>query len=78
MPPGTLHSVFTTETSVCSGGHFYAWSTMRHTLWSLIHVRVRDQSTNAEHGIWSETLVRIVILFFHRYVRGYDRRKWFV
>ncbi|KAJ3526490.1 hypothetical protein NMY22_g10143 [Coprinellus aureogranulatus] len=73
MPPGVLHSVVTTETAVCTGGHYYAWGTMQQTLWSLIHVRISDQSTNTTHSVWGEALVRISIFFFHRYVKGYDK-----
>ena len=49
MPPGMLHCVATFEASVCTGGHFYSWETMEHTLHALIRsTLISDQVVNTE------------------------------
>ncbi|RXW13167.1 hypothetical protein EST38_g12687 [Candolleomyces aberdarensis] len=50
MPPGMLHAVFTIESSVCTGGHYYLWETMEHTLHSLIRSAIMShQIINTEN-----------------------------
>ncbi|RXW19323.1 hypothetical protein EST38_g6530 [Candolleomyces aberdarensis] len=49
MPPGMLHAVFTLESSVCTGGHYYSWETMEHTLHALIRSMIMsDEIINTE------------------------------
>lgn len=50
MRPNTPHVVFTPEPSVCTGGHFYATSTLRETCYGLYHDFVVGRvSTNTQH-----------------------------
>ncbi|RXW15279.1 hypothetical protein EST38_g10577 [Candolleomyces aberdarensis] len=50
MPPGMLHAVFTIKSSVCTGGHYYLWETMEHTIHALIRSTIMShQIINTEN-----------------------------
>ncbi len=63
MPPGMLHAVFTLDSSVCSGGHYYTWETMEHTLHALIRSTIiSDRVVNTDEYATSsrQLLVRMM------------------
>ncbi|KAF8972602.1 hypothetical protein BDZ97DRAFT_1612585, partial [Flammula alnicola] len=80
MRPNTPHAVFTLEHSVFEGGHFYATSTIRDTLYGLIHCFVAERYiSNTSHGA-SRFLLRQMLAFYHTaLVKGEverDERAW--
>lgn len=51
--------VFTLDTSLCSGGHYYNWSSMEKTLYGMVHsFLASNYITNADHPVTLEVLVR--------------------
>ena len=50
MRPNTPHFVVTPESAICHGGHFYAMSTIRDTIFGIYHMFVASKNiTNTEH-----------------------------
>jgi hypothetical protein len=59
MKPSTLHAVVTFEASICHGGHLYPMSTMRNTMYGIMHTFVGSSVlTNTEHTTDSRMLLR--------------------
>ncbi|KAF8233088.1 hypothetical protein L208DRAFT_1268787, partial [Tricholoma matsutake] len=66
MRPGTIHAVFTPESAICFGNHFYAISTITDTFFSLIHSFVGSSIiTNTQHTKDSRMLLRWILVFIH-------------
>jgi hypothetical protein len=80
MRPNTPHIVFTLEHAICTGGHFYATSTLQDTLYALEHnFFLGHLITNTDH-IPSRLLLRRLAHFFHKWLTGshaYVSRKVF-
>ena len=70
MRPNTPHIVFTLEHTICTGGHFYATSTLQDTLYGLEHnFFLGHLVTNTDH-IASRLLLRRFAHFFHKRLIG--------
>lgn len=76
MRPNTPHIVFTLEHAICTGGHFYATSTLQDTLYGLEHhFFIGHLVTNTDH-IASRLLLRRFAHFFHnRLIGNFTSRK---
>jgi hypothetical protein len=62
MKPGTPHAVVTFEASICHGGHFYAMSTIRRTVYGIMHTLVGSNVlTNDKHTTDSRMLLRRLV-----------------
>jgi hypothetical protein len=62
MKPSTLHAVVTFEASICHGGHFYPMSTMRNTMYGIMHTFVGSSVlTNTEHTTDSRMLLQRLV-----------------
>lgn len=72
MRPGTVHAVVTPEPTICRGGHFYATSTVRDTVYGIFHTfAAYTYITNAVHKAASEKLLsRMLIYIYHHLPRG--------
>ena len=65
MCPNTPHVVFTAEHSVCLGGHFYATTTLRDTLYGMMHSFVLGALvTNADYTKEAFRLLARIITFY--------------
>ncbi|KDR65351.1 hypothetical protein GALMADRAFT_260264 [Galerina marginata CBS 339.88] len=65
LPPNTLHSVLTTENTICYGGHLFTSTTMTDTLVGIIHTFFcNDISTNTDHAEWRDLIHRMTV-FYH-------------
>ncbi|RXW12111.1 hypothetical protein EST38_g13742, partial [Candolleomyces aberdarensis] len=75
MPPGMLHAVFTIESSVCTGGHYYAWETMEHTLHALVRSTINShQVINTEaHAPDSRQILLRMMGYLHEEMILNDR-----
>jgi hypothetical protein len=65
MRPNTMHAVFSPESCIFEGGHFYATSTMQDTMFAIVHTFINNFYTNADkpsHGI----LLRHIAWFYHK------------
>jgi hypothetical protein len=61
MQPGVVHLVFTLEDSVCVGGHFYMFESLRRSLHSGVQEALLGQTnTNTEHLGSEEILYRLL------------------
>jgi hypothetical protein len=66
MRPNTPHFVITPESAICHGGHFYAMSTIRDTIFGIYHMFVASKSiTNTEHTRDSQLLLRRLVVHAH-------------
>lgn len=72
MRPNTPHYVLTPKAAICHGGHFYAMSTIRDTVFGVFHMFALSKSiTNTEHFDASHLLLQRLIVYAHRVlVRG--------
>jgi hypothetical protein len=72
MRPNTPHYVVTPKAAICHGGHFYATSTIRDTVYGVFHMFALSKSiTNTEHYEASRILLRRLIVYAHHVlVRG--------
>lgn len=72
MRPNTPHYVLTPEAAICYGGHFYATSTIRETVFGVFHMFALSKAiTNTEHSRDSRLLLRRLIVYIHHVlVRG--------
>ena len=72
MRPNTPHYVVTPKAAICHGGHFYATSTIRETVFCVFHMFSLSRSiTNTEHSLDSHFLLQRLITYFHHVlVRG--------
>lgn len=67
MRPNTPHVVFTPESSVCVGGHFYATSTIRDTCYGLMHGFVAGSLvTNADHTKAAFMMLTRMVAFYQQ------------
>lgn len=65
MRPNTPHAVFTPKHAICHGGHYYACTTMRDTMFGIVHALIGGNVlTNAEHPA-SRLLLRRIATFYH-------------
>ncbi|KAJ3507190.1 hypothetical protein NLJ89_g6444 [Agrocybe chaxingu] len=66
MRPNTPHCVFTLESSICHGAHFYATSTIRSSCYGLIHSFLAGNViSNTEHESESRELLRRLVTYYH-------------
>lgn len=66
MRPGLVHSVTTLQTAVAVGGHFFSFSTMKYSLYSILHTFVGSNSiTNVSMDVEQQMILRIAP-YFHR------------
>ncbi|KAF8234637.1 hypothetical protein L208DRAFT_1154606, partial [Tricholoma matsutake] len=64
--PNTPHFVVTTQAAICHGGHFYAMSCIKDTLYGIFHMFCISKSiTNTEHSCNSHLLIRRIIIYTH-------------
>lgn len=72
MQPNTPHYVVTPRAAICHGGHFYAMSTIRDTVYGVFHMFALSKSiTNTEHSHASCLLLRRLVVYTHHLlVRG--------
>ena len=61
MPPGTPHLVFTITNSLVQGKHFYHWSTMDLSIWSIFDIVAFSTPTNSHYLNGSKMLRRMII-----------------
>lgn len=66
MRPNTPHFVVTPESAICHGGHFYAMSTIRDTVFGIYHMFVASKKvTNTEHSQDAHLLLRRMLIHVH-------------
>ena len=66
MRPNTPHFVVTPESAICHGGHFYAMSTIRDTIFGIYHMFVASKNiTNTEHTQDAHLLLRRLVVHAH-------------
>jgi hypothetical protein len=66
MRPNTPHFVVTPESAICHGGHFYAMSTIRDTIFGMYHMFVASKNiTNTEHTQDAHLLLRRLVVYAH-------------
>lgn len=66
MRPNTPHMVFTPESAICHGGHFYATSTIQPTIFGIYHTfSASGLLTNTEHTKGSRLLLRRLMIHIH-------------
>lgn len=66
MRPNTPHYVVTPKAAICHGGHFYATSTIRETVFGVFHMFSLSKCiTNTEHSLDSRFLLQRLIIYFH-------------
>ena len=72
MRPNSPHYVATLEAAICHGGHFYAMSAIRDTIFGLFHMFALSRAiTNTDHTKDACLLLqRLVIYTHHILVRG--------
>ena len=69
MRPGTPHAVVTFKASICHGGHFYAMSTIRNTIYGIMHTLVGSNIlTNAEHTMDSHMLLQWLVSYVYHHM----------
>jgi len=67
MRPNTVHCVFTLESSICYGGHFYATSAIRASCVGVYHSFIAARIvTNTEHENGSWELLRRLVIHYHQ------------
>ena len=66
MRPNTPHFVVMPVSAICHGGHFYATSTIRDTIFGIYHMFVASRSiTNTEHTRDAHLLLRRLVVYAH-------------
>jgi hypothetical protein len=66
MRPNTPHFVVTPESAICHGGHFYAMSAIRDTVFGIYHMFVASKNiTNTEHTQDAHLLLRRLVVYTH-------------
>ena len=66
MRPNTPHYVLTPQAAICHGGHFYAMSAIRDTVFGLYHMlALSNFITNVEHSQASCLLLQRLIMHTH-------------
>jgi hypothetical protein len=66
MRPNTPHFVVTPQSAICHGGHFYAMSTIRDTIFGIYHMFVASRNiTNTEHTQDAHLLLRRLVVHTH-------------
>jgi len=66
MRPNTPHFVVTPDSAICHGGHFYAMSTIRDTIFGIYHMFVASKNiTNTEHTKDAHLLFRRLVIYCH-------------
>ena len=66
MQLNTPHFVLTPQAAICHGGHFYATSTIRDTVFGLFHMFALSSTiTNVEHTQASCLLLQRLIMHTH-------------
>lgn len=72
MRPNTPHMVYTVFDSICHGWHFYTTSTLRDSLYGIVHCfMAQEVVTNTEHPKSIHLLLRL-IHYFHQELVGGD------
>lgn len=64
MPPGVLHWVMGTSNSICTGRHFYAASTIRLSVITIIHTFLMDRAVINEDHQETQTLLNQLLDFW--------------
>lgn len=57
MRPGTLHWVMGTANAICTGRHFYASSTIKHSVIALVHTSLLAGALTNESKLNTQTLL---------------------
>lgn len=66
MRPNTPHLVYTTESAICHGGHFYCMSTIRDSIFGIFHTfSASGLLTNTEHTKDAHLLLRRIVTYIH-------------
>lgn len=66
MRPNTPHCVFTPEAAICHGGHFYATSTIRPTIFGFYHgFAASSIVTNTHHTRDARLLLSRLVTYIH-------------
>jgi hypothetical protein len=66
MRPNTPHFVVTPQSAICHGGHFYAMSMIRDTIFGIYHMFVASRNiTNTEHTQDAHLLLRRLVVHTH-------------
>ena len=72
MRPNTPHVVFTVESSVCRGGHFYAASTIRDSCYGMMHCFTSGTLvTNADHTSEAFALMGHMVVRWEQHFLGF-------
>lgn len=69
MRPGVLHSVTTVQDSLAIGGHFYAASTMKFTVFSLYHSFVNSGTITNGHVEEEQVNLLRIVLYWSKIMR---------
>ena len=59
-----MHAVFSPENCIFDGGHFYATSTMKDTMFGIVHSFIRHFHTNTDKYSHGPLLRRILIYYY--------------
>ncbi|KDR72195.1 hypothetical protein GALMADRAFT_229041 [Galerina marginata CBS 339.88] len=71
LPPNKPHSVFTSDNSICHGGHFYLSTTMTDTLVGIFqNFFCNSISTNTDHVEWRDLIHRMTVFYHDIIVTG--------
>jgi hypothetical protein len=66
MRPNTPHMVYTLESAICHGGHFYSISTIRDSVYGIYRTfSASGLLTNTEHTKDARLLLRRLVAFLH-------------
>jgi hypothetical protein len=66
MRPNTPHLVYTMESAICHGGHFYCMSTIRDSIFGIFHTfSASSLLTNTEHTKDARLLLRRIVTYIH-------------
>jgi hypothetical protein len=72
MWPGTLHWVLGTANAICIGQHFYALSTIRNLVFSLIHTTLLTGALMNESKPEMQTLLYQIMHFWSMRINKRD------
>ena len=64
MPPGVLHWVMGTLNSICTSRHFYAASTIRLSVITIIHTFLMDGAVTNEDHQETQMLLNQLLVFW--------------
>jgi hypothetical protein len=64
MPPGILHLVLGTSNAICVGRHFYAKSTIRWSVISIVHTFLLSARLTNEDHLETRTLLYQLMVFW--------------